>query len=121
MPDPTLSIPVPSEDPKSKKKEESEPNDAKQKQKGEKEQEDLVCLSSAPRTYDKGLRFRSQKMTFSSKMSSKCLRNVSGYVMATMCQVRVDYERNDHRNRTRICIVPLWKPFGHLSGRRPHP
>lgn len=121
MPDPTFSIPVPSEDPKPKKKEESEPNDAKQKQKGEKEQEDLVCLSSSPHLYGQELKFHSQKRIFSSKMSSKCLRNVSGYVEATMCQVRVDYERNDHRNRTRICIALLWKPFGHLSGRQPHP
>jgi len=108
MPDPTLSVPVPSEDPKpKKKKEEPESNDAKQKQKGEKEQEDLVCLSSIPRLYDQKLKFRSQKRIFSSKMSSKCLQNVSGYVMITMCQVRVDYERNDHRNRTQISIAPL--------------
>lgn len=90
MPDPTLSIPVPSEDPKSKKKEEPESNDVKQKQKGEKEQEDLVCLSSVPHLYDQELRFRSQKKTFSLKMSSKCLWNVSGCVMTTMCQVHVD-------------------------------
>lgn len=79
MPDPTLSIPVPSEDSKPKKKEEPESNDAKQKQKGEKEQEDLVCLSSVPHPYNQELRFPSRKRTFNSRMSSKCLWNVSGY------------------------------------------
>jgi hypothetical protein len=77
MPDPTLSIPVPSEDPKPKKKEESEPADAKQKPKGEKEQEDLVCLSSVLHSYVQELKFYSQRMTFSSRMSLKCLWNVS--------------------------------------------
>lgn len=82
MPDPTLSIPVPSEDPKPKKKEEPESNDAKQKQKGEKEPEDLVCLSSVPHPYNQELKFRSQRRTFSSRMNSKCSWNVSGYVMS---------------------------------------
>jgi hypothetical protein len=81
MPDPTLSIPVPSEDPKPKKKEQSEPNDVKQKQKGEKEQEDLVCLFSVLHPSDQQLTFCSRKRTFSSRMSSKCLWNVSGYVV----------------------------------------
>ena len=80
MPDPTLSIPVPSEDPKPKNKEEPETTDAKQKQKGEKEQEDLVCLSFVPRSYVQELtfhKFRSRRRIFSSRMSSKCLWNVS--------------------------------------------
>lgn len=72
MSDPTLSIPVPSEDPKPKDKQEPESNDAKQKQKGEKEQEDLVCLSSVLHSHVRGLKFRSQKRIFNSRMSSKC-------------------------------------------------
>lgn len=90
MPDPTLSIPVPSEDPKPKKKEEPESNDVKPKQKGEKEQEDLVRLSSVLHPHDQGLKFRSRKRTFSSRMSSRCLWNVSGYVAPPVCQAYVD-------------------------------
>ena len=81
MPDPKLSIPVPSEDPKPKKKEEPESSDTKQKQKGEKEQEDLVSLSSVSRPYNRELKFCSRKRIFSSRMSSKCLWNALGYVV----------------------------------------
>lgn len=73
MPDPTLSIPVPSDDPKPKKKEVSESNDTKQKHKGEKDQEDLVCLSSCTFKNVQKLNFCSQRRTFSLKMSLKCL------------------------------------------------
>jgi hypothetical protein len=73
MPDPTLSIPVPSDDPKPKNKQESEPNDTKQNQKGEKEPEDLVCLSSTLHLHARELKLCSPMRTFSSRTSSKCL------------------------------------------------
>ena len=72
MADPTLSIPVPSNDPKPKNKEEPESDDAKQKQKGENEQEDLVCVSSGLCLPARKLKFCSQKRTFNSRTSSKC-------------------------------------------------